>query len=349
MAWLMAGAGAVSAQPNGPAPDSPAGRAVDCPTLGSATRSWASTGGQDHPLVGTAISAGTGASLPLAAFADTLAAALPPAGRFILLGEVHDNPDHHALRARLIRELACRATAPKAAVFEHIRADQQSALDRFAGPGATAQPPGTGTDLMRLLDWDNSGWPAARMFLPLLDAVLGAGLTILPGDPARSTVRALARGEAGAVAADVRARLRLDEPLPQPLADALAIELKDSHCGMLPETAIPALALAQRYRDAHQADAMLAASATYGVTLLLAGNGHVRADRAVPWHIRQRAPAAGIVTVSYVEVEDGRTDPLAYLPRAPDGTAAVDYIVFTPRAARPDPCEMMRPRKSGRG
>ena len=44
------------------------------------------------------------------------------------------------------------------------------------------------------------------------------------------------------------------------------------------------------------------------------------------------------------EVEDGRTEPLDYVPRDPDGRPAVDVVIFTPRAERSDPCEAMRRR-----
>ena len=46
--------------------------------------------------------------------------------------------------------------------------------------------------------------------------------------------------------------------------------------------------------------------------------------------------------VLLLEVEEGKVDAAAYLPRAPDGTSAAGYVLFTPRHARPDPCEKMR-------
>jgi hypothetical protein len=46
--------------------------------------------------------------------------------------------------------------------------------------------------------------------------------------------------------------------------------------------------------------------------------------------------------VMFVEVVDGKIDAEAYVPRDPDGKPAADYLVFTPRAERPDPCEKMR-------
>ena len=62
----------------------------------------------------------------------------------------------------------------------------------------------------------------------------------------------------------------------------------------------------------------------------------------MPWYVRQRAPEKKVVSVMFVEVEDGTTDPEAYVPRDPDGKPAADFLVFTPRAERGDPCEKMR-------
>jgi hypothetical protein len=144
------------------------------------------------------------------------------------------------------------------------------------------------------------------------------------------------------MAAEESARLGLDSELPAPLVEALSRELVDSHCGALPPQAIGGMAVAQRYRDAHQADAALAAAARHGSAILLAGNGHVRTDRGVPWHIRRRAPETPIVSLMILEVEDGNTAPLAYVPRAPDGRPVADLVIFTPRAARGDPCQVLR-------
>ena len=44
------------------------------------------------------------------------------------------------------------------------------------------------------------------------------------------------------------------------------------------------------------------------------------------------------------EVEDGKNDPLDYVPRDPDGKPAIDAVILTPRAERPDPCEAMKRR-----
>ena len=57
--------------------------------------------------------------------------------------------------------------------------------------------------------------------------------------------------------------------------------------------------------------------------MLIAGNGHVRKDRGVPWYLARMRPDARIVSVGLIEVAAGRRRP-AELP--------FDYVWFTPRA-----------------
>jgi uncharacterized iron-regulated protein len=262
----------------------------------------------------------------------------------LLLGEVHDNPMHHQLRAWLIAQPECRfgcKPASEAVVFEQIRADQQPTLDRFKALAETGG--GTAEDLFRLLEWDKSGWPPAAIYKPLVETVVAAKIPIFAGNLPLERIRAVARG--GPIPPEDRERLKLDSRMPAALAEALNRELADSHCGALPAEAMGGLAAAQRYRDAHLADALLTAQKRHGFAILIAGNGHVRSDRGVPWHIRERARWTSVTSVMFLEVEEDKTDPEAYVPRDPVGKPAADLLIFTPRAERADPCEAMRKMK----
>lgn len=266
-------------------------------------------------------------------------------GGLTLLGEVHDNADQHRLRALLIDEMGGGGSVVRpAAVFEHIRADQQRALAEFADFNAGAGRLGRAEDLFRLLDWDKSGWPDRKQFAPLFDAVINAKLPIAAGDPPRDQIKKVAKQGEAALPAEERKRLGLDKPLPAASQDGLLDELEKSHCGLMPKTAFGNLAYAQRYRDASLADAALKAAERHGSAILLAGNGHVRGDRGVPWYIHARAPEKKIVTVLLIEVEEGKTKPEEYDLKGDDGQPIADFVVFTPRTERPDPCEDMRKR-----
>jgi len=308
------------------------------------------TGG--HPLAGTVLK---GAE-PLS---DTVGGACGPApieqlqgaikthlegGGIVLLGEVHDNGAQHALRGALIRAIAAdiaeaKKQRPPALVFEHIRADQAAALET-----PRAQTPEAASDLLQRLDWEKSGWPSSKLFLPIFEAAVTRDLPILSGHPTRAEVRDVARRGLDAPPPEVVTRLGLDAPMPEALESALLDELEASHCGLMPRTAFGNMALAQRYRDAYMAAALANAASEYGSAVLLAGNGHVRTDRGVPRDLARLAPERKVLAVMLMEVSEGRTDPAAYVERDPQGKPAADFVVLTPRTERPDPCEAMRAR-----
>lgn len=260
----------------------------------------------------------------------------------LLLGEMHDNPAHHLLQAAAVAEFANGETKDAAGiVFEQIRDDQQPGLDRFADFNRNAARLATAGDLKRFLEWDKSGWPK-DIYDPLFKAVIATKLAIYPGDVSRDAIMKTAKEGEGSLPAAEPNRLGLNVPLGTKLDAASLKEIEDAHCGAMPKSAFGGMAYAQRYRDAHLAEAVLRASDQHGEAFLIAGGTHVRIDRGVPWYLRLRAPGKKVVSVMFVEVEDGNTDPSSYVPRDPDGKPATDYLVFTPRADRPDPCEKMR-------
>jgi uncharacterized iron-regulated protein len=267
------------------------------------------------------------------------------AGGIVLLGEVHDNAAHHEWRGKLLPQLIGEKDGNRprpGLVFEHIRVDQADGIAAFKDFDKNAARLGTVNDLFRFLDWKSSGWPDQDLFAPLFSAVVQSRLPIIAGHPPRTAARDVARnGLAAALDKAEIERLKLDTQLPANLQDALLGELEGSHCGMMPKSAFGNMALAQNYRDAHLADALLKASEANGSAILFAGNGHVRADRGVPYYLKQRADKP-VATVMLVELESGNVDVSNYVTRGPDGAWAADYVVVTVRATRKDPCEEMR-------
>ena len=219
---------------------------------------------RDHPLAGRIWSPREDFVSP-----DELIASLASAD-VVLLGEVHDNADHHAWQGWLVeavsrRRLARNANASSGAiVFEHIRTDQQHALDEFAAMRVENGSTATAAKLFELLRWEESGWPSRDMFTPLFERALALGLPILPGEAPRATIRAVAKSGPSAIDPQERKRLGLDASLdPRSEAD-LHAEIEASHCGLIPASAVEGMALAQRTRDAHLAGAAADAAARHG-------------------------------------------------------------------------------------
>jgi uncharacterized iron-regulated protein len=295
-----------------------------------------------HPLLGKILDTRTGAITELTD--PALVPKLFPCGAITLLGEVHDNPDHHTMRAALIKAKQLTETCRLGvAIFEHISADQTDRSELNFAP-ARGQLIPTASELFKRLDWDQTGWPSAHLFEPLFAQVLTDIGVIVAGNPSRAMVRRVAREGAMALDETTAQRLGVTAPLDAMLNDALLSELEASHCGLMPKTAFTNMAVAQRFKDAHMADMALRSMQPNGASLILAGNGHVRTDRGVPSYIRKRAPDSIVVAITFAEVEDGKVDPAAYGPRDPAGKPATDYIAFAAPVPREDPCEAMRRR-----
>lgn len=196
---------------------------------------------------------------------------LPPAD-VVILGEVHDNPAHHANQAA-----AVAAMKPAALVFEMLTPDQAGAYD--------------GT-------WNSLGWtwPHPEMYRPIFDA---ADAPVFGGDPGREVIRRAMADGAAAVFGEGAARFGLATASPDQAT--LEAEQQAAHCNALPEDALPGMVEAQRLRDAELARAVIEAHAkTGGPVVLIAGSGHARLD-AVPAVLALAAPKLRVLSVGQVE------------------------------------------------
>ena len=124
-------------------------------------------------------------------------------------------------------------------------------------------------------------------------------------------------------------------------AETLLRELTDSHCGQLPPQMAPGMANAQRARDAVMATVIALRAPQQERVALIAGAGHVRRDRGVPIYLYIQNPVARVVVIAMKEVEDGKNTAASYEERISGEAPPYDFIWFTPRAARKDPCEGM--------
>lgn len=276
-----------------------------------------------HPLVGMIVRTRDGAVLDAGALVADLRHR-----DFILLGERHGSADHHRLQAWIIAALVSGGRRP-AIGFEMLSFDQMDAVAGFL-----SRPDRRAADFGAAVGWSSRGWPDWGLYAPIVEVALSAGLPLFAADLPREMQRAVSRGGAGGLDSDLRARLGLDVPFDPAQARSLADELQASHCGHLSEAAVGRMMDVQRARDASFAVAMSAAAQLGGDgAVLIAGAGHVRIDRGVPWHLRRLAPERSSAALAFIEVEAGRTEAAAY------GGGVFDYLWFTPRVDEKDPCE----------
>lgn len=307
--------------------------AEDLPAVPS---DWQSPLARDHPLVGTLWHVPERRKVTPAELAEAAADA-----DYVLLGETHDNPDHHRIQAWTISALTARGRRP-AVAFEMIDEDQSQALRDHLDAH-----PNDASGLGPAIGWETRGWPSWSTYRPIAEAALAAGLPLRAADVARDTQRDVGKRGYDALTPERRDRLGLDTPLPRAIHDALRVELMRSHCDMLPESALEPMVRVQRLRDAVMADSLIAASerSESGQAVLITGRGHARADRGVPWYLRQRLDAPAVLTVGIFEVADGERDWRRYLPDGPEsGGTPFDFVWFTPRIDDKDHCAELRER-----
>lgn len=246
----------------------------------------------------------------------------------VLLGELHDNAEHHRQRLEVLRRAFAAGWRP-AIAMEQFDRERQADIDRARRePEAHAQ---------RVIDaavppkgraGGNWNWDFYRPFVAL---ALEYDVPLLAVNLSNTDAARIVREGLGAVFdTQMLRRLKLDQPAPAERQRAQEREIDIGHCNALPAKTLPAMALAQMARDAVMAD-LLANHQGRGV-VLIAGNGHVRRDIGVPaWfdgELRTRTLAVG-----YLEQGVAR-----------ERATVFDAVVYAPAVVRDDPCLAFRKR-----
>lgn len=283
----------------------------------------------DHPLAGKVWDTAARRWLaPQAAVDAALGAGI------VLLGETHDNPDHHALQAWVVRELGVAGRRPVAAL-EMADTDQQAIIDAYIG-NLAGDPAGLGA----ALDWEKRGWPDWTLYRPIVEATLAVRGEVKAANLPLDLTRRIARGEQGS---EVDGRFGLDVPLPPADEKALARDIREGHCNLLPEKAVAPMVRVQRARDAIMAEVLAeqASRPEVGPAVLIAGSGHVRADRGVPVRLGAMVPGIRALTIAFIEAEPGKTRPADYGAMFDSASPPFDLVWFTGHAMREDQCALL--------
>jgi uncharacterized iron-regulated protein len=290
---------------------------------------WESPVERAHPLVGRIWDVKAGAFIG----EDVLVTRLV-ASRFVLLGERHDNPDHHVLQAKLVHAMIEAGRRP-ALGFEMLTTDDAPAVIRYL-----ARSPKDAAGLGDAVNWARSGWPEWRFYQPIAQAALDANVPIVATNLSRAATEAVRRNGLPGLGPTLMSQLRLAEPTPETRL-AMTRELRESHCGQVPDTMIDRMVDIQWARDARIAASVARAGQRDGA-VLIAGAGHVRRDRGVPVHLALQAPNASIASAAFVEVDAAAVKPGDYAARFGSDTLPFDYVWFTPKVDDGDPCEKLK-------
>ena len=206
-------------------------------------------------------------------------------GDVLIIGEFHDNPQHHRVQADAVRVIQ-----PKAVVFEMLPPEEGAQLR------AVARDRGAMATATEGFHWSNIADYAD---------VLAASPVILGAALPRDDMRGAFSDGAAAVFGPDAAAYGLDTPLD---ADEQAIREAnqfDAHCAAMPREMMGGMVDAQRLRDAAFARTVIAALETHGSPgVLSTGNGHARSDWGVPAYLGQARPDLAVTSVGQGEREE---------------------------------------------
>jgi uncharacterized iron-regulated protein len=295
---------------------------------------WKSRFDRDHPLAGRIWDA---ANARFVAAPVLLARART--AQYVLLGEQHDNPDHHLLEARVIASLIEAGRRP-AVVFEMLDLALQPVIDRALAAHADAD------QLARAVHWERSGWPSFALYRPVFARALAARVPIVAAGLDRGEAMRIAQAGNAALDPELVSRFALDVPLAPAMQQRLRQEMADVHCGLLPSAMLDSMVLVQRARDARLAERVHASGDGRGA-VLIAGAAHVRNDRGVPAAL-ELAYGASSLAIGLLEVESGRPHPAAYAAGVGSEQLPFAFTWFTPRASDVDHCAELRKSMTGR-
>ncbi len=248
---------------------------------------------------------------------------------YLLLGEVHDNADGHALRLHWLQRLG--EGSARVLAMEQLDADHQSALDQAVSAWqSAAEQERSVRAVAEAGGFDFKGWKWA-LYEPVLRWALEHQWPIAATNVSRKSLGAMLQNP----------QAESPEPLhwSQLQRQNLMQEVRDGHCNLLPEEEVTRMAAAQRMRDATMARALVHWHQASGLpVVMLAGNGHLRNDLAVPVWLRQLDPQAGVYTVAVLE-------------RSQEGPGAgkgfYDQVAWVTAQPRTDPCVALRQRLRG--
>ncbi|WP_455201251.1 ChaN family lipoprotein [Kaarinaea lacus] len=252
---------------------------------------------------------------------------------YILLGETHDNIKHHEDHGWVISELNKKGLNI-AVALEMVTKEQAETINSTENA--------TTDNVMDALEKAKTGWEFKKYYRPVFDSIVNANYKIYPADLDKPTMMKVVREGKEHAPAELKSLLKTKQ-LSEEERAALKKEIEGTHCGMINDEMTKAMMLGQQVRDAAMANNMFALKdAETQAVVLISGSGHVRNDRGAPMYLSAIDKTASITSIAWLEVDEETTDPKIYATPWGQEKLPFDYVVFTPAADRPDPCEEMK-------
>ena len=225
---------------------------------------------------------------------------------WILLGENHENEEHHAIEQNLIEAISDAKKLGNVAL-EMANQKQQDALDRHRHNREVTKEE---------LNW-SSGWPW-DWYGELVKTALEKAQRVIATDLTRDQ--------------QMQAYMDSEIKLPTgPYREFMDDILYESHCGKLPKSQLSNMLRVQIARDKAMHSALINNS-TNKLDVFIAGTMHTRYDTGIP--LLGELNSKTILMVS----AGPEMDPGKYIPESYQDNPIADYIIFTPETEPVDHC-----------
>ena len=281
---------------------------------------WQSALSQDHSLVGDIIRTSDYRRVQPNDLISQISTA-----DYVLIGEKHDNPDHHHIQNWILTHLLPKEKYRL--VFEMMDYSQQDQLDKLNSNSLE-------DDILKASKLDKSGWEKQH-YLPLIQTGLAKGADIVGGNVPKEDLMSIY--QEGFSSIEAKDRFSTLGAIEAPVQELIKEEIYQQHCKMIPIKKTTPMVNIQIAKDASLSFAMSQDSKNKSV--LIAGNYHVNKDVGVPKHLTQSQPEKTALVIQILEVSN-EYDTLKSLQNGDFHGA--DYLWFTPRWTDKDYCEDMK-------
>ena len=225
---------------------------------------------------------------------------------WVLLGENHENEEHHTIEKKLIEAMSDTGKLGNVAL-EMANQKQQDALDRHRHNKEVSKDE---------LNWSR-GWPW-DWYGELVKTALAEAQRVIATDLTRDQ--------------QMQAYMDSEIKLPTgPYREFMDDILYESHCGKLPKSQISNMLRVQIARDQAMHSALINNS-THKLDVFIAGTMHTRYDTGIP--LLGELNSKTILMVS----AGPEMDPGKYIPESYQDDPIADYIIFTPETEPVDHC-----------
>lgn len=192
----------------------------------------------------------------------------------ILLGEQHDNPDHHRIHHQVVETLATQGALAALVIEMATQGNTTTGLAKTASE----------IEVKSTLIWDDNAWRWGA-YAPAIMAAVRAGVVVAGANFPRGQMRQAAATASWDERLDKAALVRQNQLI------------REGHCDMLPASQITPMTRIQIARDVAMASTVGKASeAAPGKTVVLvAGSVHVDKTLGVPRHLPVTAKAKSVL------------------------------------------------------